>query len=580
MRLVGRYVVSDRKTGTPRPCEPGDIALLAPMGTDLWRYEAALEEKGLSVATQAGKGLFRRQEIQDLIALSRVLADPRDSLALAALLRGPLVGMTEEQMLDMLDALPQEEGRGRPRLSRQIDPDRVTDEIGERTLRKLQNLSRIARRTAPYDALAQAIDELEVRAIIRGRYAGDPERALANVDRFIEMARPYAVRGLRAFSDDMARAWNHNEKLQEGRPDAEEHSVSIITMHSAKGLQWPIVIPINSRTKLMPAPSLVFNPSTRQMSMKLFGVEPLGHDDNKAAYEANVAAERVRLWYVATTRAEDLLVMPRFSEDSAKQDWSIVDFALKELPEFDLTPFPPQTYAHGAGASNAETAESFYADTLRIRARKTIKWKTPSRHDEVAKPVLADPEMDAIVDDPLEDRPVVKGSARRGVVLHKLMEEVIGGETADDLASLKERTTILVGQLMKRGETIETSDLDVDELAGSVLRTLGIAEVAALRARLVAELPVAASFNGDEELVTYGIADAVALEGDRIDIVIDWKSDVEPGSSVVAGYRAQVADYLKTVDAKRGLIVFMTTGKVIEVLALPIAMHARNASQG
>ena len=58
------------------------------------------------MATQAGKGLFRRQEIQDLIALTRVLADRRDTLALGALLRGPLVGLTEEELLDIVWALP------------------------------------------------------------------------------------------------------------------------------------------------------------------------------------------------------------------------------------------------------------------------------------------------------------------------------------------------------------------------------------------------------------------------------------------------------------------------------------------
>lgn len=566
-RIVGSYVISDRKTGISRPCEPGDIALLAPMGTDLWRYEAALEEKGLSVATQAGKGLFRRQEIQDLIALTRVLADPRDSLAFGALLRGPLVGLTEEELLDMLEALPQGEERGRPLLSRQIDPDQVPNEVAARTLRKIQTLALLARRTTPYDVLSQAIDELQVRAIIRARYAGDPERALANVDRFIEMARTYSVRGLRAFSDDMARSWNDNEKLQEGRPDAEEQSVSIITMHSAKGLQWPIVIPVNSRTKLMPAPSLVFNASTRQMSMKLFGVEPVGHEENKAVYEANVSAERVRLWYVATTRAEDLLVMPRFSEPSLKQDWSnVVDFALNELPEFDLTPFPPKSYLHAAGATNTETAASFHADTLRIRERRTVTWKTPSRHEETAKPTFIVDDMASFVDDPLEDRSVVKGSARRGIVLHKLMEEVIGGETADDAASLKERATTLGAQLVRRGETLETTDLDPNELAASVVRTLGLPAVNALRHRLHAEMPVAASWHGEAESATYGVADAVAVTDEGlIDVVVDWKSDVEPTSSMTALYRAQVADYLKTVSAGRGLIVFMTTGKIVEV---------------
>ena len=54
---------------------PGDIALLAPVGSGLDVYERALDERGLAVASQAGKGFFRRQEVQDLVALTRALAD-------------------------------------------------------------------------------------------------------------------------------------------------------------------------------------------------------------------------------------------------------------------------------------------------------------------------------------------------------------------------------------------------------------------------------------------------------------------------------------------------------------------------
>ena len=78
-RLVGNRLVRGRN-GVMRPCRLGDIALLAPVGTDLWRFEEALEDRGVAVSTQAGKGFFRRQEIQDLIALTRTLADGRDTL--------------------------------------------------------------------------------------------------------------------------------------------------------------------------------------------------------------------------------------------------------------------------------------------------------------------------------------------------------------------------------------------------------------------------------------------------------------------------------------------------------------------
>jgi CRISPR-associated exonuclease Cas4 len=88
-RLIGNIRVrrADRATHL---LTAGDIALLAPTGTELWRYERALEEATLPFSSQAGKNFFRRQEVQDLVALVRTLADPRDTIALGALLRGPL----------------------------------------------------------------------------------------------------------------------------------------------------------------------------------------------------------------------------------------------------------------------------------------------------------------------------------------------------------------------------------------------------------------------------------------------------------------------------------------------------------
>src|ERR1700732_1884266 len=92
--------------GTIAPLTPGGIALLAPTGWELWRYERALEAKGLPIASQAGKGLFRRQEVQDLLSLARVLADAGDTLAFGALMRGPFVGLTEQELLDIPASLP------------------------------------------------------------------------------------------------------------------------------------------------------------------------------------------------------------------------------------------------------------------------------------------------------------------------------------------------------------------------------------------------------------------------------------------------------------------------------------------
>jgi ATP-dependent exoDNAse (exonuclease V) beta subunit len=176
-RLIGNYQIWDKHSQNMRVCRAGDIALLAPTGASLWRYERALEHRHVPVASQAGKGFFRRQEVQDLIALSRAIADRRDTLAFGALLRGPLVGLTEEEIADAIAALPAREDGPPPRLHLWTDRTAITHPILGRTLEVLQNLARKARTTTPYQLVAEAIEELNIRPILRSRYRLAPERA-------------------------------------------------------------------------------------------------------------------------------------------------------------------------------------------------------------------------------------------------------------------------------------------------------------------------------------------------------------------------------------------------------------------
>ncbi|MCK1568811.1 UvrD-helicase domain-containing protein [Bradyrhizobium sp. 173] len=76
--LIGNLPIL-RADNTHTPLKAGDIALLSPGHTELWRYERALEQRGLAVSSQAGQTLMRRQETQDVLALVRVLAVNRRS---------------------------------------------------------------------------------------------------------------------------------------------------------------------------------------------------------------------------------------------------------------------------------------------------------------------------------------------------------------------------------------------------------------------------------------------------------------------------------------------------------------------
>jgi exodeoxyribonuclease-5 len=163
----------------------------------------------------------------------------------------------------------------------------------------------------------------------------------------------------------------------------------------------------------------------------------------------------------------------------------------------------------------------------------------------------------------------VQGGRERGLVIHKLLEEVLTGETPDSPAALNERAATLIHALGKSTVEDPMTGLSPVEIAGCVVRTLQLPQIAALRPTLLPEFPVYSSktINGTEQ-ATAGIADAMSVAPDgSAQIVIDWKSDVDPKPETVEHYRAQVASYLRTTGATNGLIVFVTTGAVVQVEA-------------
>lgn len=85
----------------------------------------------------------------------------------------------------------------------------------------------------------------------------------ANLEAFLERARPYGgMQGIRKFVQDLAREWRDGVPHNEGRVDGGD-AIEIITIHSAKGLEWPVVIPINTGTLLRRARHSSTAPTTK-----------------------------------------------------------------------------------------------------------------------------------------------------------------------------------------------------------------------------------------------------------------------------------------------------------------------------
>jgi ATP-dependent exoDNAse (exonuclease V) beta subunit len=412
-----------------------------------------------------------------------------------------------------------------------------------------------------------------VRPQLRQRFKGGPERAIANVDLFLEMARAYDVRGLRVFARDMRSNWEEAVRQAEGRPDAEQVSVSLITVHASKGLEWPVVIPINMTGVPRSESALVQDRRANVFSVPVLGTEPSGHEVIKTRNEHEQARERVRLWYVAATRARDLLVLPRHSAKLPDECWAhIVDLGLSDLGGIDPAKLGEGRVPPAQTRENQQTRETFGEQGGRVaKARHTIVWQRPSRGEIQAAaptepvPPLGNPEE---AEDAAEiPVPAVAGSSTRGILLHKLMEEVLLGETDDGGAYLERRARELVAQLGIEPADDPKCGIAPAELAAAVVRTINLPEIKQLRPRLLPELPIFGHQDaGDSEILISGIADAVALdEAGGTEAVVDWKSDTDASLKLMEHYRRQIDDYRKRTGAKRALIVMMTSGKTVEV---------------
>jgi exodeoxyribonuclease-5 len=315
-------------------------------------------------------------------------------------------------------------------------------------------------------------------------------------------------------------------------------------------------------------------PKVEQLLDPVLGVAPAGYEAIAAWNEQELARERVRLWYVAATRARDLLVLPRHYAQLPDNSWArLVDFDLSSLDAIDPDALGAIRIGSIAAAENMQTQTLFAEEAGRIaKAGRSIEWQRPSRGEsETSSP--SEPEFVFVDPDTAEKAveitiPNVAGGSTRGTVLHKLMEEVLTGETTDDVPSLIRRAAELLSQLNILPAPDAKSGLVPTELAGTITKTLLIPEIAALRPRLVPEHTIYGwQMNTKGEVLVSGIADAVAANSaGKIEVIVDWKSDVVMNVDKLNAYRGQLDSYRKTTGAVRALLVLMTAGRVIELV--------------
>lgn len=439
-----------------------------------------------------------------------------------------------------------------------LNAGRVSNLHARSTIAILQRLRRRAAVVTPSQLLAEAIEALLVRPILAVRHRNRNARVIANLDALIEMARRYPVFGLVSFVEDLQQQWEQGDTVQEGRSDVVEDAVQIVTMHNCKGLEWPIIIPVGTATNFRGASQFVYQPEHKSLHWVIGGVAPASLDEARLEEERQQAFERQRMWYVAVTRARDLLVVPHLPTSRQNFWFRAVRLDKVELTEVDTGPLPDGVPHAERLAGNDQSAAIFAQQAHLVSlSAPPLKWLQPSRYDPDRIPSSLDVTPSSEL---TEGREFPSGAGRlRGTVLHKLMEEIIGGDLRADEGELLTRARQLLDQLISQLPDEEVDAPDPGELISTIRSTLANPELAAMLPHLVAEVPL---WQDGGATLLAGRADALVIVGHTVAGVIDWKSDVVPPLERKTTYAGQLSDYLAVTGAVAGAIVFMTSGEV------------------
>jgi hypothetical protein len=282
------------------------------------------------------------------------------------------------------------------------------------------------------------------------------------------------------------------------------------------------------------------------------------------------------MWYVACTRARDLLIIPELPAASS-QSWSkILNLGHHALPKLNLAHLrEPALIAHAA-VVNEQTIERFAREAQRMAtAALTLTWLRPSEYDHDRGDAL-EPATRSI-DDAFEYVQPVGAGRLRGVLLHKLMEELLTGELMDvEATAMETRATQLLEELLGREEAQPDAPPDAGEIARTALKTLTLAAVATLRPLLIPEIAVWSS-SPDGPLLA-GRADALAVKDGNVVAALDWKSDVAPTREERLEHIGQLSEYLTATGAPRGALIYMSLGEVVWVEAKTRALSTASTS--
>jgi len=533
--------VLDRTANQTRSARYRDIAILMPTRTALPDIERSLEQAGLPFRVESGSLVFQTQEVRDLINILTAIDDSGDQVAIVGALRSPGFACSDVDL-----ARHKLSGGTFNFLSPANPPGPVTDALAR--IRRFHD----ERPSSSLADLVQAV--LSETGIVASALFDTRDRDAFRRARFVvEQARAFEAEGpqpLRAFVDWLEERSARPIVDHEGAAlDEDEDAVRVLTVHGAKGLEFPVVVMTGFGTNPRPAtaPTFAVEPISGELAVCVgsktrgarFSTGPVDAVD--ALEKLHAEAEQIRLLYVAATRARDHLIVSLYH--SARSTTSgarrLVDAnAADGIPAIPAAPVQRATAGSFAGIvvdppSAASPAEAVAARAALVAASKRLV---------VTSATALGGGKDGRADD-TEPWSRGRGSTRLGRAVHAVIQSVPIDAQPETIAAFARAQAV--------AEAIPDREGDVIRLVERALQS-----AVAIRARSArrALREVAFAFESETGTIVEGFVDLL-IEGKDGAEIVDWKTDDITPNEVerrMDEYRLQAGLYVLGLERATG----------------------------
>jgi ATP-dependent exoDNAse (exonuclease V) beta subunit len=319
----GWTVTTRQAPGVRVPIQPGHVCILfrrfVSFGEDVTRdYVNALEARGIRHLLVGGRAFHGREEIETVRAALAAIEWPDDELSVFATLRGALFAIGDEALLEY-----------RHTYAKALHPFRIPAELPAHlqpigaTLTTLARLHTQRNRRPVAETVTKLLDGSRAHVGFALRRGG--EQVLANVLHVAELARQYERNdglSFRGFVETLRDAAERGDATEAPIVEDGSDGVRLMTVHKAKGLEFPVVVLADITAKLAQVEaSRTIQPEAGRCALRIGGWSPKDLLNRQAEEHARDLAEGVRLAYVAATRARDLLIVPAVGDEAYEGGW-------------------------------------------------------------------------------------------------------------------------------------------------------------------------------------------------------------------------------------------------------------------